>query len=371
MKNPVRQIQRFTRTLLRPARQIPRMLRHKPGTAPGTLTYTGEEREEPVTLTLIDYKEDHFDEVHGVGSDWRQRVPSSELMSWLDVSGVHDVPIIQEIGEHLGIHPLIMEDIIHPHQRPKFEPFEDQIYIVVRMLHIREDGTVQDEQISIVLGKNWIVSFQQFPGDVFDAVRERLRSGKGLIRKMGPDYLAYALIDLIVDYYFVLLERIGSEVQDIEMAVMDNPTKETIHTIRATKQTIISYRKDIWPVRELLSAMIRDESGLIKKRTTTYLRDVYDHAIQVIDLMETYRDQLSGLTDLYLSSLSQRMNEVMQFLTIIGSIFIPLTFIAGVYGMNFANMPELGWEFGYPAVWAIMIVTGAGLFLYFRHKKWL
>ena len=371
MKNPVKQLERLTRTLLRPAKQIPRMLRHKPGTAPGTLNYTGEIREELVSLALIDYNEEHFDEVHGVGSDWKHRVPSPQFMSWLDVSGIHNVAIIQEIGDHLGIHPLIMEDIIHPHQRPKFDLIEDQIYVVLRMLHIKEDGTVQDEQISIVLGKNWIVSFQQFPGDVFDAVRERLRGGKGLIRKSGPDYLAYALIDLIVDYYFVLLERIGSEVQEIEAEVMDNPTKQTIHTIRATKQTIVSYRKDIWPVRELVSSMIRDESGLIKKRTTTYLRDVYDHTIQVMDLMETYRDQLSGLTDLYLSSLSQRMNEVMQFLTIIGSIFIPLTFIAGVYGMNFANMPELGWEYGYPAVWVVMIVSGIGLFLYFRYKKWL
>ena len=371
MKNPVRQFGKLTRTLLRPVVRMPHISKSRIGAPPGSLEYTGEEREEAVTLTLIDFKEDHFEEIHDVGKTWKERLSSPEFISWLDVSGVHDVAIIEEIGKYLNLHPLIMEDIIHPNQRPKFEPFEDQLYVVVRMLHTRDDGSVQDEQISIVIGKNYILSFQQYPGDVFDPVRERLRAGKGVIRKQGPDYVAYALIDLIVDYYFVLLERIGLEVQELEDDVMDNPSKETIHSIRAAKQTIISYRKDIWPVRELVSAMTRDESGMIKKRTATYLRDVYDHTIQVIDLMETYRDQLSGLTDLYLSSLSQRMNEIMQFLTIIGSIFIPLTFIAGVYGMNFANMPELGWEWGYPAVWIIMILTGIGLFTYFRHKKWL
>jgi len=371
MKNQVKKLGKLTRTLIRPVTHIPHIKRSRVGAPPGSLEYTGVERSEPVALTLIDWKDDHFEEIHGIDSSWKDRVPSADFNSWLDVSGVHDVAIIEEIGAHLGLHPLIMEDIIHPNQRPKFEPFDDQLYIVVRMLHTTEEGSVQEEQISIVLAKNFIVSFQQDPGDVFDPVRERLRQGKGVIRKQGPDYLAYALIDLIVDYYFVLLEKIGNDVQDLEMEVMDDPSKDTIHAIRAAKQTIISYRKDIWPVRELVSAMTRDEGGLIKKRTTTYLRDVYDHAIQVIDLMETYRDQLSGLTDLYLSSLSQRMNEVMQVLTIIGSIFIPLTFIAGIYGMNFAVMPELKWKYGYPAAWVVMILTAVGLLFYFKKRKWL
>lgn len=371
MKTPAAQLKRLGRTLLKPTMRIPQLARIKPGAPPGSMHYTGEERDDAVELSLIDFKDDHFEEIADVGAVWRERVPSADSVSWLDVSGVHDSSIIEEIGAHLGLHPLIMEDIVHPNQRPKFEPFDDQLYVVVRMLHVREDSSVQDEQISIVIGRNYIVSFQQLPGDVFDPVRERLRAGKGVIRKQGPDYLAYALIDLIVDYYFVLLERIGNEVQDLEIEVMDDPSKQTIHAIRAAKQTIISYRKDIWPVRELVSAMTRDESGLIKKRTTTYLRDVYDHSIQVIDLMETYRDQLSGLTDLYLSSLSQRMNEVMQVLTIIGSIFIPLTFIAGIYGMNFAVMPELQWEWGYAMAWGLMLSTATGLFIYFKRRKWL
>ena len=371
MQNPVQTLGKLTRNLLKPAIRIPRMHRSKPGAAPGSLVYTGEDRNDPVSMTLIDFRDDHYEEQEGVGPEWKEKLLNDGTVSWLDVSGVHDVKIIEEIGQHLDFHPLIMEDIIHPHQRPKFEPFDDQLYIVVRMLHLADDGSVQDEQISIVLTRHYIVSFQQLPGDVFDPVRERLRNGKGVIRKQGADYLAYALIDLIVDYYFVLLERIGDDVQNLEFEVMDNPDKGTIHAIRAAKQTIVSYRKDIWPVRELVAAMTRDETGIIKKRTATYLRDVSDHSIQVIDLMETYRDQLSGLTDLYLSSLSQRMNEIMQFLTIIGSIFIPLTFIAGVYGMNFANMPELGWKYGYPAAWGAMLLTGLGLFFYFRHKKWL
>ena len=371
MNNPVNQLGKLTRTLLRPAVRRPHVKHTSIGAPPGNLEYRGIERTEPINMTLIDFREDYFDEVAGIDSSWKERVPSTDYVSWLDVSGVHDAGVIEDIGRHLGLHPLIMEDILHPHQRPKFEPFDDQLYIVVRMLHTRDDGTVQEEQISIVLASHFILSFQQEPGDVFDPVRQRLRTGKGVIRKQGPDYLAYALIDLIVDYYFVLLERIGSEVQDLEMEVMDNPSKSTIHAIRTAKQMLVTYRKDIWPVRELVSAMTRDDSGLITKHTSTYLRDVYDHAIQVMDLMETYRDQLSGLTELYLSSLSQRMNEVMQVLTIIGSIFIPLTFIAGVYGMNFAHMPELEWAYGYPMVWGVMLMTAIGLFLYFKKRAWL
>jgi len=335
------------------------------------MVYTGRERDHDIRLTLIDYKENHFEEVVDVDDIWQMRLPSPDSVSWLDVSGIHEVEVIKEIGHHLNIHPLIMEDIASPNQRPKMEMFDDQMYIVARMLHVGDDGAIQEEQISIILGKSYIISFQELPGDVFDPVRERLRVGKGIIRKMGADYLAYALLDLIVDFYFVLLERLGTEVEDLELEVMDDPSKQTIRSIRTAKQTIIGYRKDIWPVRELVSAMIRDESGLVRKKTTTYLRDVYDHVVQIIDLMETYRDQLSGLTDLYLSSLSQRMNEVMQVLTIIGSIFIPLTFIAGVYGMNFAVMPELSWEYGYAAVWGIMIITGISLTLFFKRRNWL
>ncbi len=365
------QLDRLRETILKPTIRVPNLIRFKPGAPPGVLEYRGEERTEPVTLSLIDFRDDHFEEIPEIGPEWKERVTAPGTVSWLDVSGVHDPSVIEDIGSHLGLHPLIMEDIVNPIQRPKFEPFEDQLYVVVRMLHIRDDGTVQDEQISIVITKHYVVSFQQLPGDVFDPVRQRLCNGKGVIRSQGADYIAYALIDLIVDYYFVLLERIGTQVQELEQEVMDNPSKDTVQAIRAAKQTIISYRKDIWPVRELASAMARDDSGLIKKRTTTYLRDVYDHAIQVIDLMETYRDQLSGLTDLYLSSLSQRMNEVMQVLTIIGSIFIPLTFIAGIYGMNFVNMPELQWEYGYQMAWGLMILTAIGLFVFFKRRKWL
>lgn len=357
--------------LFKPNVRKHRVSKKKPGTAPGTMLYTGGDRDHEVRLTLIDYREDHFEEVVDVEKVWQTRLPAPDSVSWLDVSGVHEVEVIEEIGRHLNIHPLIMEDIASPNQRPKMELFDDQMYIVARMLHTADDGEIREEQISIILGKTYVISFQELPGDVFDPVRERLRVGKGIIRKMGPDYLAYALLDLIVDFFFVLLERLGSEVEDLELEVMDDPSKHTIRAIRTAKQTIIGYRKDIWPVRELVSSMIRDESGLVRKKTGTYLRDVYDHVVQIIDLMETYRDQLSGLTDLYLSSLSQRMNEVMQVLTIIGSIFIPLTFIAGVYGMNFAVMPELGWTYGYAAVWGVMIVTGVSLTLFFKRRNWL
>jgi magnesium transporter len=343
----------------------------KPGLAPGTLVYTGRERLEPAQITLFTYTEAGLEEVQNASVDALDHIATSSSITWINVSGIHEVPLIDSIGRKMGLHPLVLEDIVHPEQRAKLEVYDDHLYIVAKMMYQGPTGSHETEQISIILGKNYVISFQERPEDVFEAVRERLRSGKGLMRKMGPDYLAYALLDLIVDHYFIVLEDVGTQMETFEEDVLDHPSKETMSAIRDQKKKLITFRRDVWPLREVFSGLLRDDSGLIRKKTTTYIRDVYDHSVQVIDIIETYRDLLAGLTDLYLSSLSHRMNEVMQVLTIIGSIFIPITFIAGVYGMNFAVMPELQWEYGYMAIWGVMLSTALGLILFFKRKKWL
>jgi len=343
----------------------------KPGLAPGTLVYTGHDRVEPAQISVFSYSETAFDEIENASIDVLHAVKESPLNYWINVSGIHDVALVEAVGTEMGFHHLVMEDIVHPQQRPKLESYEHHLYVVAKMMYMDTDGSAVSEQVSIVLGKNYVISFQERPGDIFQPVRDRLRTGKGLMRKMGSDYMAYALLDLIVDHYFVVLEEVGTQMEQFEDDVMEHPSKETMGEIREQKKKLITYRREMWPLRELLSGLLRDDSGLIRKKTHTYLRDVYDHAVQVIDLLETYRDLLSGLTDLYLSSLSFRMNEVMQVLTIIGSIFIPITFLAGVYGMNFQNIPELQWEYGYHAAWGLMVLTALGMMRFFKRKKWL
>jgi magnesium transporter len=346
-------------------------IRKSPGLAPGTLVYTGTEREDLAFLSLFKYTESELTEVQVAEWSEVEEVIDSSNKSWLNVTGIHDIPLIESIGKLVGLHPLIMEDIVHPEQRAKFEVYDDHIYIVAKMIYQDSTGNLTSEQISIVVGKTYVISFQERPQDVFEPIRERLRSGKGLMRKMGCDYLAYALLDLIVDHYFIALEEVGTRLETFEEVVLEHPSKQTMSAIREQKKALIAYRRDIWPLREVISGLTRDDSGLIQKKTVTYLRDVYDHTIQVIDIVESYRDLLSGLTDLYLSALSHRMNEVMQVLTIIGSIFIPITFIAGVYGMNFQVMPELSWKYGYFASLGLMLATALGLVFFFKRKKWL
>src|SRR3989344_6762782 len=263
-----------------------------------------------------------------------------------------------------------MEDIAHTMQRPKKEDFENYIYIVVKMLHFDADA-VDVEQVSLILGENFVISFQEREGDVFDAVRERIRSGKGVIREKGADYLTYRLLDALVDNYFVILEKVGDSIESLESELLTNPTLGTLKKINSLKRELIFLRKSVWPLREVVGGVEKGESRLIKKGTLIYFRDVYDHTIQIIEAVETFRDMLSGMTDLYLSTVSNRMNEIMKVLTIIATIFIPLTFVVGVYGMNFQYMPELSWKYGYFLVLALMLAIFGGMMLYFRGKKWL
>jgi magnesium transporter len=344
----------------------------KAGLPPGSLVHIGDKKSERTKITIIDYDGESFQEKEAKSIEECCALKETPTVSWINVDGVHDSRLISDLGSRFGVHPLILEDIMTTAQRPKMEDMGDYIYIVVRMLDlVNKKKEVRSEQVSLILGRNFVMSFQESEGDVFDAVRDRIRSGKGRVRKQGPDYLAYALIDAIVDNYFFVLEKLGENVEEIEEALISNPDRETLHQIHAMKREMIYLRKSVWPLREVISGLERTESELVKDSTGIFLRDVYDHTIQVIDTVETYRDMLSGMLDIYLSSLSNRMNEVMKVLTIIATIFIPLTFIAGVYGMNFKFMPELEWRWGYFLVLAVMLALGVLMVILFKRRRWL
>ncbi|MEW5900359.1 MAG: magnesium/cobalt transporter CorA [Acidobacteriota bacterium] len=344
----------------------------KAGLPPGSLMHIGEKKAERTRITIMDYDADSFQEKEAKSVEESFAFKETATVTWINIGGVHESQVIEKIGAHFGVHPLILEDIMTTAQRPKLEDMGDYIYVVLRMLsHNAKKKEVRSEQVSLILGPNFVISFQENGSDVFDAVRERIRTGKGRMRKMGPDYLAYSLIDAIVDNYFLILENLGEQVESVEEELVSNPSRGTLHRIHILKREMIYLRKSVWPLREVINALERTESELVKDSTGIFLRDVYDHTIQVIDSVETYRDMLSGMLDMYLSSLSNRMNEVMKVLTIIATIFIPLTFIAGVYGMNFKHMPELNWRWGYFLIMALMLGIGVFMVLYFRKKKWL
>ncbi len=344
----------------------------KAGLPPGSLVHIGTKKAERPNITIIDYDAATFREKETESIEECCALKETSTVTWINIDGVHDSRLISDLGSRFGVHPLILEDIMNTAQRPKMEDMGAYIYVVVRMLSLaNERKEVRSEQVSLILGPNFVISFQESVGDVFDAVRDRIRSGKGRIRKQGTDYLAYALIDAIVDNYFIVLEKLGENIEDIEEALIGAPDRETLHEIHALKREMIYLRKSVWPLREVISGLERTESELIKDSTGIFLRDVYDHTIQVIDTIETYRDMLSGMLDIYLSSVSNRMNEVMKVLTIIATIFIPLTFLAGIYGMNFRFMPELEWHWGYFLVLAVMLAIGILMVVLFKRKRWL
>jgi magnesium transporter len=299
-------------------------------------------------------------------------IRDSAPVGWLNVDGLHDPEILREIRDHFGLHLLLMEDVASVGQRAKLDDYEDSIFLSLPMLSFhRESMTLEVEQLSLVLGPGWVLSFQERVGDVFDPVRERLRSAHGRIRSRGADYLTYALMDAVVDRYFSILEEFGDAAEELEARVMQEPTPETLLGVNHLKRELLVLRKSIWPLREAVGAFSRTESSLVPEATQVFVRDVHDHVIQIIDTVETLRDLASGMSDLYLSSVAQRTNEVMKVLTIMASVFIPLTFVAGVYGMNFEFMPELGVRWAYPAVMAFMLVVGGSMLWYFKKKKWI
>ncbi|MBD3237590.1 MAG: magnesium/cobalt transporter CorA [Candidatus Eisenbacteria bacterium] len=349
-----------------------RRMRHKVGLAPGTVEFLGEQKVAEVHMSVLDYGQSEFEEreISEVEGCFPYREPPRT--SWLNIDGLHDTEVLARLGEHFQIHPLVLEDIVNVHQRPKLEDYGDYLYVVIKMLHYDEVETeLSVEQISLILGPSFVISFQERIGDVFEAVRERLRNGKGRARRMGPDYLAYMLLDAVVDNYFVILERIGEQIESLEERLCNQPTHDLLHQIHSLKREMILLRRGVWPLREVASGLERSESKLVQKPTRVFLRDLYDHTIQVIDAVESYRDMLSGLQDLYLSSISNKMNEVMKTLTIMATLFIPLGFLAGVFGMNFDFMPELHWRWSYPLFWVVIVTLVTGMLLYFRRKGWL
>ena len=340
------------------------------GTPPGTIIYHGVARHDKTKITLIEYNETELVEKDFYDIDECLRCVNTNMVKWINIDGVHNVEVVEAIGKHFNIHTLTLEDIVNTNQRAKFEDYTNYVVAIMKMIYY--DKTLHAEQLSVVLMENMVISFQESNGgDAFDIIRNRIRQGKGRIRKMKADYLAYALLDAVVDYYFVILEKIGDKLETLEERLITNPDKKTMQDLHFMKREMIYVRKAIWPVRELVNNMERSETVLIGRDIAIFLRDVHDHALRIIDTVETYRDLLSGMMDIYLSSVSNKMNEIMKVLTIITTIFVPVTFIAGIYGMNFEYMPELHSKWGYPATWAVMILIMGSLIIYFRKKKWL
>lgn len=343
----------------------------KSGLPPGTLVHIGNDSERSAKISVIGYAPDRFEERQFSRIDQYLADSCTGAVVWVNVEGIHDVELIRALGEKHAFHPLVLEDIVNTVQRPKIEEYDNYLFIVLKMLHPAE-ASFRSEQLSIILGPDYLFTFQEgLTGDAFDAVRDRIRTGKGKIRDLGADYLAYSLIDAIVDGYFSVLEVFGERIVDLEEALTLAADQRSLHRINGMKKEVIFLRKSVWPLREAISFLERGDSHLLRDGTRLYFRDVYDHTVQVIDTVETYRDLLSGMLDLYLSSVSNRTNEVMKFLTVIGTIFMPLTFLVGVYGMNFKHFPELEWPNGYFILWGVMIALALLMVAYFRKKRWL
>ncbi len=345
------------------------------GTSPGTLTYVGDEVAIATTLTLIEYNES-FEKSQKISSLANCKVnPNKDQVTWLNVDGIHEVKLIESIGKHFHLHPLMLEDILNTQQKPKFEYFDNdqQLYTTLKMLEYNPyNREVAVEHVSLVLGESILISFQEEKQrDIFEAVLQRVKKSVGKTRKNGADYLFYCLIDSVVDNYFLVLDKLADHLETLEEEVINTPKARSVNELYALKRELTLMRKHVWPLRETMNALIREESSLISANTILYLRDVNDHVNQVLETIDSYRELIASLLDLYLSSVSNKMNNVMKVLTVISVIFMPLTFVAGVYGMNFDNMPELHWHYGYFYVLGFMMILLIVMLLYFKRKEWL
>jgi len=356
--------------------RVPRLYkRHhaRPGQPPGTLAYDRPRRVDQVSIRIIDYGADAcaVRTVTDVEDTFRLR--DSDTVSWIDVEGLHDTELLNRFGTHFGLHPLVLEDILNTHQRPKLEEYDDYLYLVVRMLTPGAEGEegLHSEQVSIILAPRFVVTFQEIPGDVFDPLRKRIDVGKGRVRRMGTDYLTYSIIDSIVDNYFLLLEKIAERIEAIEDSISASPEPGDLSRVHELRRELVYMRRNIWPLRDVVISLERLETELVSDDARIYFRDLHDHVVQVIETLENFRDVLASLQDLYMSSIGQRTNEVIRILTIISTIFVPLTFLSGVYGMNFDILPELHWRWGYLTFWAVSVVLVLSLVGFLRSRRWL
>lgn len=328
---------------------------------------------EAAEITVIRYSEDHFKEEKFQDlADLLPAISASELVTWINVDGLHDEALVENLCTHLGIHRLTMEDILSVGQRTKLEEYADYVHVVLRMFDVdTTDDTIDGEQLSFLLKNNILLTFQERKGDVFDIIRTRIREEKGIIRKKKADYLLYSLLDTVVDQYFLTLENFSEKIEELEFALLENPNKETLNEIYELRRESLNLRRCVYPMREMISRFEKLEEPLINKETKIYVRDLYDHTIQIIETVEVFREMVIGLLELYMNSVSNKLNEIMKVLTIMSSIFIPLTFVVGVYGMNFDNMPILHYKYGYYGVWVIMVLIFVAMVIYFKRKKWL
>jgi len=334
--------------------------------------YTGQERPDSVRLRLLTFTDQEFAERDVARPDELRGLLATPGVHWLNVLGVHDTRLLEALGTALGLHPLTVEDLASLGQRPKVEEYEDYLFMVARMLRPPASGeALRSEQFSLVLREGLLVTFQESDGDPFGPLRERLRQGRSRVRGMGADYLAYALIDLVVDQYFAVLEGYGDELEAMEEEVLEGPARYQVQRVDRLKRNLLVVRRAVWPLRDALASLLRTEPAYFTRAVKDYLRDAHDHAVQVVDAVETQRELVTGIHDLYLTTLNVRMNDVMKVLTIIATIFIPLTFLAGIYGMNFEHMPEYHWRWAYPALWLLMLGIATGMIVYFRRRGWL
>lgn len=343
----------------------------KVGKAPGTVSYLGNKAKTASKVYATLYSSDVFEEEETIDLGHILNIKASDKTAWINVIGINDEPFIEALGTQFGLNPLVMEDAINTEQRPKIDEYEDYIFGVFRMLYLSKEQEIIGEHVALVLMENTVLVFQEVDDDVFDGVRHRLESQTGRIRSRGADYLFFALLDAIIDNYFLVLEHINQRIESLEDEVYNDPKPVVAQNIQELKKEILKIRRWIFPVKELISRLIDSENSLIKKDTKLFLRDALDHMLEINESLQIYREMSMSLMEMYMSNMSNKMNEVMKVLTIMASIFIPLTFIAGVYGMNFDHMPELHTENGYYYVWGVMVVLFIGMLVYFKRKNWL
>lgn len=341
----------------------------KAGLPPGTLVHIGTQRTTESVVQLISYDTQQLTE-RTLELEAISMPGTAQAVTWINVSGVHDATVVERIGEAFSLHPLVREDIANTQQRPKLEDYGDYTFIVLRNLRTSLTGDILSEQVSLVLGSNFVLTFEESDGEMLEPIRKRLRENRSRIRSLGADYLAYTLLDLIVDHYFAVLEHVGERIEDLQEELIDKPSRDSLNTLMRLRHDMLTLRRSVWPLREVVDSLSAGSSALIDQKTLIYVRDIYDHTAHVIDTIETYRDMLSGMLDIYLSSINNRMNEIMKVLTIIATIFMPLTFLSGLYGMNFKHMPELDTAWGYPLVLVVMVGIAGAMIWYFKRKGW-